>query len=82
MSVQTTTSRPAGKSVGAAAVGLVVTLVVFVVVFVAFLIAPLAVLVLAYLAYVVMRPRAGRTTTSGPSSRTGPAAQSFGSGAS
>ena len=45
MSVQTTTSRPAGKSVGAATVGLVVSLVVFVVVFVAFLIAPLAVLI-------------------------------------
>ena len=81
MSVQTTTSRPAGKSVGAATVGLVVSLVVFVVVFVAFLIAPLAVLLLAYLAYVVMRPRAARSTSAGPATPAGSAAQNFGSGA-
>jgi hypothetical protein len=44
MSVNAFGSRPAGKSVGAAGVGLVVTLAIFVVVFVAFLIAPLILL--------------------------------------
>lgn len=44
-------------SVGAGVLGLVVTLVVFAVVFVGFLIAPLVALGLAFLAYLVMRPR-------------------------
>jgi hypothetical protein len=81
MSVQTSASRPAGKSVGAAGVGLIVTLVIFVVAFLAFLIAPLLALALAFLGYTVMRPRANRTESSGPSSSPGAAAHGFGAGA-
>lgn len=61
MSINAFSSRPAGKSVGAAGVGLIVTLAIFVVVFVAFLIAPLLLLAVAFLAYLVMRPRQART---------------------
>lgn len=61
MSVNTFSARPARKSVGAAGVGLLVTLAIFVVVFVAFLIAPLILLGVAFLAYLVMRPRQART---------------------
>lgn len=80
MSVQTSATRPAGKSTGAAAVGVVVTLVVFVVVFLAFLIAPLLALGIAFLAYTVMKPRANRTESTGPSSTPGAAAHGFGAG--
>ncbi len=61
MTINAFSSRPAGKSVGAAGVGLIVTLAIFVVVFVAFLIAPLVLLGVAFLAYLVMRPRQART---------------------
>ncbi|GEP38701.1 hypothetical protein NPS01_23640 [Nocardioides psychrotolerans] len=83
MTVQTSASRPAGKSVGAATVGVLLTLIIFAVVFLAFLIAPLIALLLAFLAYTVMRPRANRTTSSGPGSPagSGQAAQGFGAGA-
>lgn len=81
MSVQTSASRPAGKSVGAAGVGLVVTLAIFVVVFLAFLIAPLLALGVAFLAYTVMRPRANRTQSSGPAAAPGQASHGFGAGA-
>jgi phosphate/sulfate permease len=57
MSVQTSPSRPATKSVGAAFVDIVLTLVILVVTFLAFLIAPLLALAVAYLVYAVMRPR-------------------------
>ena len=81
MSVQTSASRPAGKSVGAATVGLLLTLTIFVGVFLAFLIAPMILLGVAYLAYVVMRPRQDRTTSTGPAHATGMASHGFGSGA-
>lgn len=80
MSVQTSASRPAGKSAGAATVGLLITLAIFVGVFLAFLIAPLILLGVAYLAYMIMRPRADKTTSSGPSQATGVASHGFGSG--
>jgi hypothetical protein len=80
MSVQTNASRPAGKSAGAAGVGVVLTLLIFVLVFVTFLVAPLIALLLAFLAYTVMRPREGRTTTSGPSAQPGQSASGFGAG--
>lgn len=60
MSVNAFASRPAPKSIGAAAGGLLVTLFIFVVVFVAFLIAPLLLLLVAFIAYLVMRPRPSR----------------------
>lgn len=66
MSVNAFSSRPAGKSVGAAGVGLIVTLAIFVVVFVAFLIAPLILLGLAFIAYLVMRPRQQRNEAAEP----------------
>lgn len=80
MSVQTSASRPAGKSVGAATLGLVVTLAIFVVVFLAFLIAPLILLGVAFVAYMIMRPRSAKTTSSGPAASTGTAAHGFGAG--
>ena len=57
MSVQASTSRSATKSIGAALVSLLITLVIFIVILLAFLLAPLLALALAYLAYVVWRPR-------------------------
>lgn len=60
MSVNAFASRPAGKSIGAAGVGLIATLAIFVVVFVAFLVAPLILLGVAFIAYLVMRPRQTR----------------------
>lgn len=80
MSVQTSASRPAGKSVGAAGVGLLVTLLIFVVVFLGFLIAPLLALGSASVAYAVLRPRAHRTESSGPSSAPRRATHGFGAG--
>lgn len=80
MSVQTSASRPTGRSAGAATVGLLVTLAVFVVVFLAFLIAPLILLGVAYFAWVVMRPRAQRPRTSGPAQGTTEAFHGFGAG--
>ena len=79
MSVNVFNSRPAGKSVGAAGVGLIVTLAIFVVVFVAFLIAPLLLLGVAFLAYLVMRPRPARTEVA-ESPDAPPAAGGFGAG--
>ena len=81
MSVQTTASRPAGKSAGAAGVGVILTLVIFVVVFVTFLVAPLIALFLAYLGFTVMRPRPSRTESSGPSGQPVQSASGFGAGA-
>lgn len=83
MTVQTSVSRPAGKSVGAATVGVLLTLVIFAVVFLTFLIAPLLALLLGFVAYTVMRPRAHSTTSSGPdgSVASGQAASGFGTGA-
>ncbi|GAB2873312.1 hypothetical protein [Nocardioides pacificus] len=71
-------------SVGAGVLGLVVTLVIFTVVFVGFLIAPLVVLGLAFLAYLLMRPRQ-RSTSRRESDPGGLVVRSpggFGSGAS
>lgn len=59
MAIQGAASRPAGKSVGAAAVGTVLTLVIFVLVFIGFLIAPLALLLVAFLVWTVMKTRLG-----------------------
>lgn len=80
MSVQTSASRPAGKSVGAATVGLLLTLVVFVGVFLAFLIAPLILLGVALVVYLAVRPRGGKTSTSGPGSASGVSNHGFGAG--
>lgn len=80
MSVQTTMSRPAGKSMGAAAAGIILTLLIFVVVFVTFLTAPLLALALAYIGYTAMRPRDGRTESSGPESKPETSEYGFGAG--
>jgi len=58
MSVQTT-SHSGGKSVGSAVLGILLTLAIFVLTFVGFLIAPLALLLVAFLVWTVMRPRQG-----------------------
>ena len=91
MSVQASTSRSATKSIGAAFVSMLITLVIFIVVLLAFLIAPLVALALAYLAYVVWRPRS-KGAKPGPHAvapsgeshaqqRTNGAAHGFGAGA-
>lgn len=59
MSVHQTASRPAGASAGAVTLGLVLTLATFVMVFLAFLLAPILLLGVALVAYLVMRPRPG-----------------------
>lgn len=82
MSVNAFSSRPAGKSIGAAGVGLLTTLLIFVVVFVAFLIAPLLLLALALVAYFVMRPRQSRPERTTFDNGDGPVEPSgFGAGA-
>ena len=81
MSVQTSTSRPAGKSAGAAIVGLLITLAIFVIVFLAFLLAPLLLLGVAFIAYLALRPRTDKTKSAGPSSAAGVSAHGFGAGA-
>lgn len=83
MSVSALSSRRADKSIGAAVVGLVGTLLIFVLVFVAFLIAPLMLLAIAYVAYLVMRPRQPRPAR-GPTADHGDVPvepSSFGAGA-
>ncbi len=82
MAVQVSTARP-GKSVGAAAVGVVVTLLVFVAVFIGFLIAPLLVLLLAFLAWSVVRARGERDApaTAGPRGTDEAWIHGFGTGA-
>ncbi len=85
MSVQTAVSRPAGKSVGAAVLGLLATLVAFLLVLMTFLVAPLALFAIAALTYLVLRPRA-RSQANAPrvtSSTTTPdtALHGFGTGA-
>lgn len=77
MSVQITASRPAGKSVGAAGLGIVLTLLIFVVSFVAFLIAPLLLLLVAFVAYTALRPRDEKSG----SGSAGPASTAHGFGA-
>ena len=83
MSVQASPSRPATKSVGAAFVDILLTLVIFVVVLLSFLIAPLLALAVAYLAYVVLRPRGNKKAAANgaPGARTGPAGSAHGFGA-
>jgi hypothetical protein len=80
MSVHASPSRPATKSVGAAVVDLVLTLAILVVGLLSFLIAPLAALGVAYLGYVVIRPRGRRAQGRGRGDLGSGSA--FGSGAS
>ena len=49
--------RTGGKSVGSAVLGILLTLAIFVLVFVGFLLAPLALLLVAFLVWTVLRPR-------------------------
>ena len=82
MSVQASPSRPAAKSIGAAFVDIVLTLVILVVVMLSFLIAPLLALAVAYLVYVVLRPRGKKkSAASADGSAAGPPASSHGFGA-
>lgn len=80
MSVQTTTTRPAGKSGGAAALGILVTLGIFVVVFMAFLVAPLLALLIAFLGYLALRPRQAKAEQPGVVGAPAPVSHGFGSG--
>ena len=90
MTVQTSPSRPPTKSVGAAFVGILLTLAIFATVMLSFLIAPLAVLLLAYLAFMMFRgrgkkrgpePAPGCTPGAAPEAHR-PTGHGFGSGAS
>ncbi|ANH37162.1 hypothetical protein I601_0712 [Nocardioides dokdonensis FR1436] len=82
MAVQVSTARQ-GKSVGAGAVGVVVTLLVFVAVFIGFLLAPLVVLLLAFLAWSVAGARGERSAPPAPGPRSTDEAtlHGFGTGA-
>ena len=91
MTVQASPSRPASKSVGAAFVGILLTLSIFAVVMLSFLIAPLVVLLGAYLAFLMFRSRKKRDAAApvdGAHPAIGPGAQAprpthgFGTGAS
>ena len=92
MSMQASSPRRATKSIGAAFIELLITLVICTAVLLAFLIAPLVALALAYLAYVVWRPRSkgarpgiSAVAPSGESAqqqRSAGVAHGFGSGAS
>jgi len=57
-----------------------VTLASFVVVFLAVLIAPLILLGVAFVAFMIRRPRSERTQSSGPVASSGTAAHGFGAG--
>lgn len=93
MSVQTSSSRPASKSVGAAVGGILLTLAIFATVMLSFLIAPLVVLIGAYFVYMMFRGRGkkrdtaalapGAPTAAGPHQPAPPSApHGFGAGAS
>jgi threonine/homoserine/homoserine lactone efflux protein len=87
MSVQASSPRRATKSIGAAFVELLITLVLCIAVLLAFLIAPLVALGLAYLAYVVWRPRSKRNVAPAApgepqQQRSAGVAHGFGAGAS
>ena len=79
MSVQTSASRPAGKSLGAALLGLVVTLLIFVAIFHSFLIAPIFLLLAAFLVFVALRPKGEKS--SGPRPAASEGNHGFGAGA-
>lgn len=76
-------ARPRGKGVGSAALGVLLTLVVFVIVFVGFLLAPLALLLVAFLVWTVMKARSGGEGGHSAGAEDGgkAAATGFGSGA-
>lgn len=85
MTVQASSSRSATKSIGAAFVNLLITLVICIAILLAFLIAPLVALGLAYLAYVVWRPRSKKSNepaAPGEPRQPGTASHGFGAGAS
>lgn len=81
MSVPTSPSRPAVKSIGAAFVDIMLTLVVLVVVILSFLIAPILALAVAYLVYLAMRPRGKKRAAGGSTSQPGTAVAPHGFGA-
>jgi hypothetical protein len=77
-------ARGSGKSVGAAVLGAILTLLIFVAVFVSFLIAPLALLLVAFLAWTVMKPRQGSDSAPAAGDGAAPgddASYGFGAGA-
>ncbi|MEN8704941.1 MAG: hypothetical protein ABF306_02280 [Nocardioides marinisabuli] len=82
MALQVSNGGPGGKSVGAATIGIVVTLLVFVAVFIGFLIAPLLVLLLAFLGWSAARARGERGSGPGSTAHTDDeaAAHGFGTG--
>ena len=86
MTVQAGSSRSATKSIGAAVVNLLITLGGCIAILLAFLIAPLVALGLAYLAYVVWRPRSKKSSNApaapGEPRQRGTASHGFGAGAS
>jgi phosphate/sulfate permease len=79
MTVQAASTRPVGKTSGAAGLGAALQLIVFVVVVVTFLIAPLLALAVAFLVYTVMRGRGQANNRPANDAAQGPAF-GFGSG--
>lgn len=82
MALEVSAGGPDGKSVGSATIGIVVTLLVFVAVFIGFLIAPLLVLLLAFLGWSAARARGGGPSSSGDAAHVDDeaAAHGFGTG--
>ena len=76
-------TRGSGQGGGAAVMGAVLTLLIFVAVFVSFLIAPLALLLVAFLAWTVMKPRqeSGQAPAAGAAPTEDDTSYGFGAGA-
>ena len=84
MAIQGAATRPAGRGAGSAVLGALLTLAIFVVVFVGFLLAPLALLLVAFLVWTVMKTRQGSdgcAPASGAATADGPSTHGFGAGA-
>lgn len=85
VTVQQPATGASSRSVGSAVLGVLLTLAIFVLVFVGFLLAPLALLLVAFLVWTVMRPRQGgghdAGAGTGPTDEDRSRAAGFGSGA-
>lgn len=82
MTINAFGARPAGKSVASAFFGILGTLAIFVVSFTFFVISPFLLMIVAYVLYLVMRPRPTRKDDAGaPGEGGAQSATGFGAGA-
>lgn len=84
MTVHAGSARPQRMSIGTATLRVFVTLALFLLIFIPFLIAPLLLLGVGYLVYVVWRSRGSRprSSSSEPGTPASPSASGFGAGTS